>query len=1461
MGTSPDMTQLCQFHPAVREWFARTLGEPTAIQAQAWSAIRAGRDTLISAPTGSGKTLAAFLAAIDHLVCEGERHPLADRTTVLYVSPLKALSHDIQRNLQLPLMGIRDALLENRRPDVEVRAWVRTGDTPAGERERMRRRPPHIVVTTPESLFILLTSASGRAMLRDVRTVIVDELHAMAGNKRGSHLSLSLARLAALTGARLQRIGLSATLQPLEEMAAFLTAGGDCEIVDAGHRRQRDMALEVPASPLAAVMANEVWEELYDRLAALSRAHRTTLIFVNTRRLCERAARHLAERLGEEAVTAHHGSLARSHRLQAEQRLKDGRLKALVATASLELGIDIGDVDLVCQLGSPRSLNAFLQRVGRSGHALGRLPKGRLFPLSRDDLVECAALLEAVGRGALDPVAIPPAPLDVLAQQIVAEVAARGECGERELADELLSAWPYRNLSRATFEQVIGMLATGYATRRGRRGAYLHRDRVNGRLRPRRGARMIAITNGGAIPDQFDYDVLLQPQGLRVGTVNEDFAFESMPGDIFQLGNTAYRILKVENGRVYVEDAGSAPPGLPFWFGEAPGRSEPLSQAVSRLRAGVAERLDGGGVQAACAWLMQAYALDEAPARQLASYLGAAQSALGVVPTRDRIVLERFFDEVGDMHLVLHSPYGSRINRAWGLALRKRFCRQFNFELQAAALEDSVVLSLGPTHSFVLEQVAGYLHSATVREVLTQALLDAPMFAARWRWNASVALAVQRMHNGKRRPAQFQRSDAEDLLALVFPDQLACAENLRGDRTIPDHPLVAQTIHDCLHEAMDIVGLERLLTRLEAGEVTVTARDLAGPSPLAQEVINARPYAFLDDGAQEERRTLNVRRGEHLDIADAAALGRLDTEAVARVRAEAWPAPRDAEELHDALVVLGFLTEAEGRRGPLARSDQGPARSWQALFDALVAQERAVRLQAPGGDLLWVARERLATLRQVLPEARPVPALNALTDDSAVADSDSALVEVLRSRLEGLGPITAEALALPLGMSVSRVQTALLRLENEGFVIQGRFDDGGPMQWCERRLMARIHGYTVRRMRAEVEPLTPQDYMRFLFDWQGLSEPPSGVDALAGVLEQLEGFAVPAVAWERDVLPARIADYSPLLLDQLLSTGRFTWLRLAPSRNAGERTRVRRQGHGVRSTPVALVERENVVDWRRLAMAGQSVPPALSEPAERVMAALTQQGALFFGDLIDATGLLRSQLEDTLSELIVSGQVSSDTFNGLRALIVPGSKRPRLNGSARRHRALNPGVDSAGRWVARPYAAAGAPGGHGLGDGDSARLSRVAWLLLRRYGVVFRKLLEREVVAPPWRELLYVMHRLEARGEIRGGRFVQQFSGEQFAHPAALAALKAASNRPKDGTTIAVSAADPLNLVGIVTPGTRLPAIAGNRLLYRDGLALAMRVAGTVRFFGNDMSEETQALARNRLLPAVSRPMHHRRRA
>lgn len=1436
------------FHPAVKSWFDSSFPSATPVQLAAWQEIGQGHHVLIAAPTGSGKTFAAFLCAINRLVNASRKAALAESVQVLYVSPLKALSNDIEKNLQFPLQGIEDWLAENGQRQSGIRAMVRTGDTTPGEREQMRRHPPQILVTTPESLYLLLTSASGRSMLSTVQEVIVDEIHAVAGSKRGSHLALSLARLDAMLQEPARRIGLSATQKPIREIADFLTGGRPCRIVDTGHQRQRDLRLEIPRSPLSPVMANEVWEEIYNRLQELVESHKTTLIFVNTRRLAERLARHLAERLGETAVTAHHGSLSRGHRLEAEQALKSGRLRALVATASLELGIDIGHVDLVCQLGSPGSISAFIQRVGRAGHAVGETPKGRLFPLSRDDLLECIALLRAVEQGQLDRISIPSAPMDVLAQQLVAELSAR-DWGSAALYGMVKTAWPYQQLSEADFKQVLDMLADGYATKRGRRGAYVHHDAINGQLRGRPVARLTALQNGGAIPDQFDYEVVMQPQGFRVGSLNEDFAFESLPGDIFQLGNNSYRILKVEQSRVLVEDAHGQPPTIPFWVGDAPGRSDELSLAVSELRQELQTRLQQHDAAEVAEWLNESLQNFSA-AEQAVEYMAAVLGALGCIPTQQQMVLERFFDDTGDMHLVIHAPLGSRIMRAWGLALRKRFCRHFNFELQAAALEDCLILSLGETHSFDRDEVPGFLNSASVRQVLVQALLDAPMFGVRWRWNATIALAVQRMRNGKKLPPQWQRNQAEDLVAVVFPDQLACLENIRGEREIPDHPLVAQTIADCLHETMDIDGLEQVLRSREQGDVEIRSVDLVAPSPLAAEIINARPYAFLDDGDAENRRTRAISQQRN-DLVDAAMLSIISRSAIEQVQAECWIAPRNPDELHDGLLQLGFLTQAEFTQGSNAAGVGGDASMWGSWFKALAEELRVSCVTAGNGQQWWVATERLAEFlaldggRQYRPDPGPK-----WTQQSS-ADFDQALVELLRSRLSGLGPVSVGQLTEDFGLQRSQIQQALLKLQTEGYVMS--MDAAGldlaapstpseitgtdPVQnqdavaWCERRLLARIHRYSREQRRQTSRIVSPASFMRFLLSWHGLDKPTA---ELGSALAQLQGWTAPLAAWEPELLQSRCENYSAHQLDQLFLSGQLAWFR--PSQGATERQQL------IAATPIAMVPRQALAAWQTgPVQSADDVPDA----ASAVLKLLQTSGAMFTSDLLPATGLLPSQLEQTLGLLVARGLITADAFSPLRWLARPEHEKRRHLRSMRRVTQPQFAMSGMlGRWSTF-RATTVQEINQSAAD---AKLSMICNALLSRYGVVFRAVLERESLLPPWRDLLRYFRRMEDRGEVQGGRFVDGFSGEQFALAEAVGLLRNTHQQDASDKFTVIAATDPLNLGGIITPGVKTPAINTHRILLQCGLPVARLQGDSIEVLERNLKLNPEQL-RHRLSP------------
>jgi ATP-dependent Lhr-like helicase len=1358
------MASQADFDPLVAEWFRTRFGIPTEPQILGWPQIRAGHDVLISAPTGSGKTLAAFLICIDNLVRAARLGELPNATQVVYVSPLKALSNDVHKNLEIPLAEISELAARQGIALAPIRTAVRTGDTPASERQHMGKQRPHILVTTPESLYILLTAEKSRDMLKTTHTVIVDEIHAVADDKRGSHLALSLARLDALAETKPQRIGLSATVKPIEQVADFLSP--QARIVNIGHRREMVLAVEVPRDELGPVASNEMWAEMYDRLAELILTHRTTLVFVNTRRLSERVTHALAERLGENMVLPHHGSLSRALRLNAEERLKSGELRAVVATASLELGIDIGSVDLVCQIGSPRSIAVALQRIGRSGHWVGAKPQGRFFATTRDELIECAALVRSIRSGQLDGLEIPKAPLDILAQQIVAETAAR-DWQEDDLYALVRSTYSYRDLDRKHFDAIIEMLSDGITTQRGRSGAYLHRDQVNGRVRGRRGARLAAITSGGAIPDTANYLVVAEPDGKQVGTVDEDFAVESLAGDVFLLGTSSWRIKRVEPGRVRVEDARGAPPSVPFWNGEAPGRTLELSEAVGGVREEIA-----GNPDRALQFLIEDCGLDEGGAKQAVAYVLAGQASLNALPTQKTVVAERFFDEGGGMQLVIHAPFGSRINRAWGLALRKRFCRSFNFELQAAATDNGINISLTEQHAFPLELVFEFLKPQTVAHVLTQAMLDAPMFSARWRWNASRALAIPRFRGGRRVPPPIQRMRAEDLLASVFPDQVACAENLTGEIRIPDHPLVEETIDNCLHEAMDLDGLTRLLEDLESGVVRKVAIDNAEPSPFSHEILNANPYAYLDDAPLEERRARAVQLRRTLRTDASGGAGILDAAAIATVAAESWPDVRDADELHDALLSLIALP---------------PVDEWGELFMQLNAAGRASFIEraceptanSQSPKRFWAATERLYLSSDVL--------------------------ATVRGWMESLGPVTAAWLAGTLAFPLDEIESSLLRLESEGQVMRGRFTPDlpeGETEWCNRRVLARIHRLTLGQLRREIEPVTAAQFQRFLFQWQHLN-PGSrlhGVDGTLQIVKQLQGYEISAAAWEAEVLSGRLARYEPEFLDQLCLSGEVMWARLSPhpAFEAAEPRRVR----PTRSAPIAIFLRESA-DWLAAPDPGAKAP-TLSHAAREILTEIEQRGASFFTDLVRATRRLASEVEDGLWELVAAGLVTADGFENLRSLVDP--KRRRGEGRGRFSRPRH----ATGRWALVRHASATVS--------SDARAVAFADQLLARWGVLFRDLLARETLAPPWRDLLPVLRRKEAQGEIRGGRFVSGFSGEQFARPEALDLLRAirrsaslSGGHPEEPPDVAN--ADPLNLAGIILPGPRVSTLARSLLV------------------------------------------------
>jgi ATP-dependent Lhr-like helicase len=1440
-------------HPLVQEWFVRRFSTPTEPQEQGWPHILAGKTTLISAPTGSGKTLAAFLACIDRLVRKALAGDLQNRTEVLYISPLKALGNDIQKNLEVPLGEILQMAGERGLLMPQIRTAVRTGDTLMHERRAMLKRPPHILVTTPESLYILLTAERSRAILRDVETVIVDEIHAVADDKRGAHLTLSLERLEVLAARPPARIGLSATQKPIEEVAHFLTGSGrpDPVIVNIGHKRELDLAVETPESQLGPVASNEMWDEIYDRISELVRQHRSTLVFVNTRRLAERVSHHLAERLGEEAVAAHHGSLSRKLRLTAEKRLKNGEIKVLVATASLELGIDIGTVDLVCQLSSTRAIAVALQRVGRSGHWRGAVPKGRIFAMTRDELLECAALVRAIKQGDLDRLMIPESPLDVLAQQMVAACSAE-EWREDDLFQVFRRAYPYRRLTREIFDSIIAMLSDGIAARRGRYGAYLYRDQVNGRLRARRGSRLAAITSGGAIPETALFTVVAEPEGVTVGTVDEDFAVESLAGDVMLLGNTSWRIRRIEgkSGRVIVEDAHGAPPGVPFWLGEAPARTAELSAHVASLRQEVSDRLPGvspigfsptqPAVAETITWLKEECGLDDAGAEQIVEYILQGRAVLGAVPTQKTIIAERFFDEGGGMQLVIHAPFGGRINKAWGLALRKRFCRSFNFELQAAATDNGLNIALAEQHSFPLADVFQFLQPETVQPILEQAALASPIFGTRWRWDATRALALLRFQGGKKIPPQIQRMRSDDLLASVFPDVAACQENIVGDIQIPDHPLVSEVMKDVLTEAMDIDGLRGVLRGIAEGSIRSVAVDTPIPSQFSHEILNANPYAYLDDAPLEERRARAVEMRRILPESVLQEVGKLDSGAIAQVRAEAWPDVRDRDELHDVLQTLIAVPEdalnhvvvpsgrgreepalsepehSEGSRRNLARTT---SEAWAEYFINLVFEGRATRA-TQSDRTYWLAAEKAKTFGAIFPDARLEDPLKAV--ETSVPSFDDALLALVTGWTSHIGPTTAAQLGNLVGLPAGEIDKALLRLEASGAILRGKFTDPSiqETEWCDRRLLARIHRLTLGTLRKQIEPVTSAQFMRWLLRWQHIA---SGTQVLGErgtleVLRQLQGFEIPANAWERQILARRIADYDPKILDQLCLTGAVGWGRLSPHPATLEDTAEgKRRVIPTSVAPVTFFVRDEA-DWMIPRHPGTDLPEearGLSQGGREVLDFLRHRGASFFADIVRGTGKLKSEIETALWELVAAGIVTADGFDNLRSLIDP--KRRAGHGHGRTSRPRH----SSGRWSLLYTDQA---------EDRNQVVEASCWMLLKRYGVVFRDLLVRETILPKWRELQIAFRRLEDRGEIRGGRFVDGFLGEQFALPVAVESLRAARKMEPTGETLTLSAADPLNLIGILVPGERVPAISGKTIAFRDGVAVrnedAYRAAG-----------------------------------
>ncbi|KAA6463084.1 DEAD/DEAH box helicase [Acidobacteria bacterium AB60] len=1419
--------ELAWAHPIVAEWFVTRFGTPTEPQLRGWPCILQGRPTLISAPTGSGKTLAAFLVCIDRLVRRALDGTLAPTTQVVYVSPLKALSNDIQKNLEEPLSEIQQLGLNRGYLQLDIRTAVRTGDTSQRERAAMLRNPPHILVTTPESLYILLTSRRSREHLNRVETVIVDEIHAVADDKRGAHLALSLERLDALNcgenrlspGALItglmtppQRIGLSATQNPIELVADFLTgsrsAGEPATTIQVGQRREMDLAIEVPTAELNSVTSHAMWEEIFDKLAKMTEEHRSTLVFVNTRKLVERVSFALAERLGKENVGAHHGSLSRALRLDAERRLKRGEIKILVATASLELGIDIGNVDLVCQISSTRAVSMALQRVGRAGHWRGAIPKGRLFATTRDDLLEQAALVRKMYAGELDRLEVPSQPIDVLMQQIVAMCGA--EPWEKDSLFEVVRrAYPYRELTREQFEEVIAILSNGIESTRGRYGAYLLHDGVHGQLHARRGARMIAIANGGAIPDTALFNVILEPEGLQIATLDEHFAVDSSPGDVILLGNSSWRVQRIDPaGKVHVEDAHGAPASVPFWTGEAPLRTDELSDGVCQLRREISSRtqtilpqcisLAHPEVSSTMAWLMAECKVCTWAAQQLVSYIVTGRAVLGAVPTKTTIVAERFFDEGGGMQLILHAPFGGRINKAWGLALRKRFCRGFNFELQAAATDNGINISLAEQHSFPLSDVFQFLTEVTVKELLEQASLAAPVFKTRWRWAAGRSLQLLRNAKGKRIAPQVQRTRSEDLLASVFPQAAACFENIEGDIQIPDHPLVREVMRDVLHEAMDLDGLISVLRGIQDGTIQCLAIDTPVPSQFAHELLNANPYAFLDEAGLEERRARAVSLKSGIPSSVLERPGGLEPQAIATVRAECRPDVRDHHELHDLLMSVIVM--------PVAFALEKGDAHWSGFYERLLSDGRA-RTMACGTSQCWVATERVESALSLWGEG-----------PSILSAREEALRRCVQGWIQILGPVTARQLAADLSLDPALVWQQFIALEVQGLLMRGTFENAHPeddfdVEWCERRILQRIHKLTIGIVRKQVEPVSPHTFMRWLLRWQHLAPRMqlTGEDGLLEALGRLEGFEAPAIEWEQSILPSRVAGYDPRWLDHLCLAGLVAWGRLSP--HPAFTTPDSDGPHRVvpsQAAPITFYLRGSAT-WLHYALKNReaneaSLARTLTPNALKALELLKQRGACFAEDVQRLLNLSSVEVHHALWELAAAGVAAADGYDQLRAMLDP-ARRQRTSDSYKKARSAS------GRWSLLRSNEPQPQDTLERARAEDEAIESAARMLLARYGVVFRDLLVLESNIPGWTLLLRMLRRLEDRGEVRGGRFVTGFAGEQFALPEVLESLRLAKDQ-SDDHEIAIAGADPLNLVGVIVPGERTHALPGRSFIF-----------------------------------------------
>ncbi|HEY3281818.1 MAG TPA: ATP-dependent helicase [Armatimonadota bacterium] len=1489
-GGERDLSGL--FQPYVWRWLLEAFGAPSPAQVAAWPRIAEGSNTLLFSPTGSGKTLAAFLWCISDLFRRAEAEELPPGVSVLYVSPLKALNNDIQKNLTLPLEGIRETALREGLELPEIRSQVRTGDTTQQERAAMARKPPHILITTPESLYIILASPRFRDSLRGLRTVIVDEIHAVSDNKRGVHLSVSLERLEHLVGHRVQRVGLSATQRPVEEIARFLSGweGGEprsCEVVNLGARKQLDVQVVTPVDSFAEATHDAVWAATYDTLDSLVRRHATTLVFANSRYKTERTALRLTE-LSESdpiAVGAHHGSMSKKVRLEMEDRLKAGRLQALVATSSLELGIDVGSIDLVCQVESPKSVSRGLQRIGRAGHLLQATSKGRLLAMHRDDLMESAVLVRALHEGELDTVRVPTNCLDVLAQQVVGAVVA-DEWGADALFDLVRRSHCFRSLPRQEFDDVLSMLS-GEVVLDMEQPPYpkILWDRVNGRLYPERGARMLAYRSSGVIPDVADYDVYLQEKKTVVGQLDEGFVEELRGGDIFILGSSSWRVLGIEKGRVMVEAVYGLAPTIPYWTGDRDSRTFDLGLMVGRFRGEAQERL---GQPDTAAWLREAVHVDEQGAENLETYLLEQRAVTGALPTDRHLIVEEFRDALGQQQVVLHSCFGIRVNDAWAMALSEALKRQTGLRVQTVTVDDGILVTAPPGASLDAASLPGLVTSANVEELLRAALWESPLFASRFRHNAVRSLMVLREYQGRKTPVWLQGMRAAALLE-------AC-------RRLPDFPLLRETMRECLYDSLETPGLRQVLAWREAGELAVSVVKTSVPSPFCHALLLLGQTGEMGSVPARERRTrvLHLHREILKQILDEDSLKNLlDESAVEEVEGKLqYTAPqrraRSESELLRVLTEVGDVTDDPDSEAWVGLRVQGPPGD---LLQRLQADGRACRVPIPSAESSrrrWIATTSFALFRDAFalplePDAVERRLLKLLYERGPLAAESLAEAGGTRARLDRLmaayqvlelpggegdryavaeawvpvqllepklareearsalllrflrsrGPVTRYDILERYGLPSRAVEAALEALHDDGTVARGEYlPSRSSPQWCYRPNLEEIHRLTLDRLRREMEPAAPEEHADFLLRWQHRHPQTQlrGPEGLRAVLAQMQGVETFQGLWETELLAGRVADYDPSLLDRLCYGGEVVWRRLSNDR--------------MKRGQLGFCLRRDQPWMLQPAVAAPADCSAWDDDLPQVCGVLRQhlreRGSCFYDDLLEATGLQEGLARRGIWHLAWTGEATNESYESVRHAHITSGLSGSYDLATRptdsdvtldlilRHmegRRLDPRL---GRWVATERLCS--DGQRGVPEEEAAH--QWAQLLLARHGVVTREIAARECAAPAWKPLRRALVKLELQGKVRRGHFIRELSGEQYALPEAVEALREAKLRaPSNGNgagseepILAVNVCDPANPYGSLYPLTdsngeeigRFQRIPGKTLVLRAGVPLLL---------------------------------------